>query len=76
MAKQILTYQSKIDALEESYREKERLSKLQKEEPVMAANPTKATSKQGIIYDGDVSVFSQKNVNIPTGVNFFDLFLG
>lgn len=76
MARQIISYQGKIDALEESYREKDRLSKLQREEPVMAVNPTKATSKQGIIYDGDVSVFSYKNLNTPPGINFFDLFLG
>lgn len=42
----------------------------------MQVNQTKVTSKQGIIYDGDVSVFSEKNTNVPPSVNFFDLFLG
>ena len=42
----------------------------------MVINQTKATSKQGVIYDGDATVFSQQKENVTPNTNYFDLFLG
>lgn len=42
----------------------------------MGINQGKATSKTGVIYDGDISVFSEQNINIPPGANYFDVYLG
>ena len=40
------------------------------------AQPKTSSSKQGVIYEGDTSVFSDQNINIPYGSNYFDLYLG
>jgi len=37
--------------------------------------PGTTASRQGVLYDGDVSVFSEQVVNIASGTNYFDLFL-
>ncbi len=47
----------------------------------MLANPTKkdqriVTSKLGIPYDGDVSMFIEEHIPIPDGTNYFDLYIG
>ena len=44
----------------------------------MAINqPNKpATSRQGVIYEGDANVFTEQVGNIPSGSNYFDLYLG
>jgi hypothetical protein len=34
------------------------------------------TSKQGIPYDGDISMFSDEHIAISAGVNYFDIYLG
>ena len=34
------------------------------------------TSRQGVLYDGDTTMFSEQTANIPAGTNYFDLFLG
>ena len=43
----------------------------------MAINQPKVTSRQGAHYDGDVTAFTDQSTNnIPSGTNYFDLFLG
>ena len=34
------------------------------------------TSKQGIPYDGDISMFSDEKISVAAGVNYFDVYLG
>jgi hypothetical protein len=34
------------------------------------------SSKQGVIYDGETNVFTEQVGNLPSGTNYFDLFLG
>jgi hypothetical protein len=76
LAKQLINYQLRVQALEDNSREREKLSKLEREQPVATSSQPKSTSKQGVIYEGDASVFSELNINVPYGSNYFDLFLG
>ncbi len=43
--------------------------------PTTSRNAT-YTSKQGIPYDGDISMFSDEKISIAAGVNYFDVYLG
>lgn len=40
------------------------------------ANQRVVTSKLGVPYDGDISMFSEQLAPIPANTNYFDLFLG
>jgi hypothetical protein len=71
-----MNYQVRVQTLEETTRERERLGQLQKEQAVSSAPQPKSTGKQGVLYEGDTSCFSEQNTNIPLGSNYFDLFLG
>jgi hypothetical protein len=71
--------------MEEAWKEKETMIKIEKEEMLQQLNmlPTadnknvRFTSKQGVQYDGDISSFTDTSVTGNTkGVNFFDIYLG
>ncbi len=70
--------------MEEAWKEKETMIKIEKEEMLQQLNmlpvPEKNlryTSKQGVQYDGDISSFSDTQITGNTkGINFFDIYLG
>lgn len=37
---------------------------------------TQYTSKQGVPYDGDISMFSDEKIGNAAGLNYFDIYLG
>ncbi len=65
LAKELIEVKTKIKSMEETWREKETMIKIEKEEmlaqinllPVSNKN-AKYTSKQGVQYDGDIVMFS------------------
>ena len=53
LGRQVLNYQSKVKVMEETFKEREKISKIEKEEVMVAMNQPKGiSSKQGVIYDG------------------------
>lgn len=53
LGRQVLNYQSKLKMMDETFKEREKIAKIEKEEVMVAINQPKGiSSKQGVIYDG------------------------
>jgi hypothetical protein len=66
LAKDLIQANNRIRSMEEAWREKETMIKIEKEEmmaqinmlPLSTDKNARYTSKQGVQYDGDISMFS------------------
>lgn len=66
LAKDLIEANNRIRSMEEAWREKETMIKIEKEEmmaqinmlPLSSDKNARYTSKQGVQYDGDISMFS------------------
>lgn len=60
LAKEVLNYQSKMKIMQETFKEREKLSRIEKQQAMVAINQPKGavSSKQGVIYDGETNVFT------------------
>ena len=74
-----------MEAMRENWKEKERMIKMEKDELVnvykdqqnmLSKVEGRTTSKSGVPYTDDVSMFSQDTGNVPANCNYFDVFLG